>query len=198
MQVTAKQRALIIARVCERLATGQSLNDACAAEVKGATALKTSTFMLWVRRYGRAGDVGADGKTVEQGERSPVQKVVPFYGMRSSKCAVLGGSGDWLTLGGVGTSFSSYVRTRLIAEFDEKKGIELCYRSSSFTAWIADSGRVTHEVVGSGLRSIEAIWEAVAAFGDPQYSYGVDPGRAANNAREAFPWLPEEIVRPSP
>ena len=94
MQVTAKQRALIIARVCERLATGQSLKDACAAEVKGATALKTSTFMLWMRRYGRAGGASADGKRVEQGERSPVRKVVPFYGMRSSKCAVLGGSGD--------------------------------------------------------------------------------------------------------
>ena len=198
MQVTAKQRALIIARVCERLATGQSLNDACAAEVKGATALKTSTFMLWVRRYGRAGGAGADGKTVEQGEQSPARKRVPYNRMLSSKSAVLGGSNDWLTLGGVGTSFRARVWTKLIAEFSESEGIELYYRSSSFTAWIADSGRVTHEVVGSGLRSIEAIWEAVAAFGDPQYSYGVDPGRAANNAREAFPWLPEEIVRPSP
>jgi hypothetical protein len=194
MQVTAKQRALIIARVCERLATGQSLKDACAAEVKGATALKTSTFMLWMRRYGRA---GADGKTVEQGERSSVRKVVPFYGMRSSKCAVLGGSGDWLTLGGVGTSFSSYVRTRLIAEFDEKKGVELCYRSSSLNAWLSDDGHVMITDIDSGLRSIAEIRRAVDLAGDPQYGSGVDPDQAADNAREAFPWLPEEIVRPS-
>ena len=197
MQVTAKQRALIIARVCERLAHGQSLTDACAAEVKGATALKTSTFMLWMRRYGRAGDVGEDGKTIEQGERSPVRKVAPFYGMRSSKCAVLGGSGDWLTLGGVGTSFSSYVRTRLIAEFDEKKGIELCYRSSSLTAWLSDDGHVSIEDIDSGLRSIAEIRRAVELAGDPQYGSGVDPDQAADNARKAFPWLPEEIVQAS-
>jgi hypothetical protein len=197
MQVTAKQRALIIARVCERLATGQSLNDACATEVKGATALKTSTFMLWMRRYGRTGGAGADGKTVEQGERSSVRKVVPFYGMRSSKCAVLGGSGDWLTLGGVGTSFSSYVRTRLIAEFDEKKGVELCYRSSSLNAWLSDDGHVMITDIDSGLRSIAEIRRAVDLAGDPQYGSGVDPDQAADNAREAFPWLPEEIVRPS-
>ncbi|MFM1866704.1 MAG: hypothetical protein RL591_112, partial [Planctomycetota bacterium] len=60
MQVTAKERALIIARVCERLATGQSLKDACALETKGATTLKPSTFMLWVRRYGRDGGASAD------------------------------------------------------------------------------------------------------------------------------------------
>jgi hypothetical protein len=117
--------------------------------------------------------------------------------MRSSKCAVLGGSGDWLTLGGVGTSFSSYVRTRLIAEFDEKKGIELCYRSSSLTAWLSDDGHVMITDIDSGLRSIAEIRRAVDLAGDPQYGSGVDPDQAADNAREAFPWLPEEIVRPS-
>ena len=197
MQVTAKQRALIIARVCERLAHGQSLKDACAAEVKGATALKTSTFMLWVRRYGRAGGASADGKTVEQGEQSPARKRVPYNRMLSSKSAVLGGSNDWLTLGGVGTSFSSYVRTRLIAEFDEKKGVELCYRSSSLNAWLSDDGHVMITDIDSGLRSIAEIRRAVDLAGDPQYGSGVDPDQAADNARKAFPWLPEEVVRPS-
>jgi hypothetical protein len=198
MQVTAKERALIIARVCERLASGQSLKDACALETKGAATLKPSTFMLWVRRYGRDGDASedrVDGEKVAQHKRTSARKRVPYNRMLSSKSAVLGGSDDWITLGGVGTSFRAHVWTKLIAEFSESEGIELYYRSSSFTAWIADSGRVTHEVVGSGLRSIEQIWEAVAAFGDPQYSEGVDSDRAADNAREAFPWLPEEIAQ---
>ena len=181
MRVTPRQRTDMIARVRARLATGLSLADACASEVKGAESLKPATFMLWARRYGRAA--------------TPPMPASSMH-LKGPCLAVLGGDTMSMTLGGVGTSFNAQVLTRLFAEFDPKRGVNLRYRSSSAIAQLSYDGRTQTEEVAEGLRSLGEIRRAIADFGDPQYGRGVDADDATRRARASFPWLPKRIRTP--
>jgi len=178
MRVTPRQRTDMIARVRARLATGLSLADACASEVKGAESLKPATFMLWARRYGASA--------------TPPMRASSKY-LKGSCLAVLGGDSIFMTLGGVGTSFNTEILTRLFAEFDPKRGVNLWYRSSSAIAQLSYDGRTQTEEVAEGLRSLGEIWRAVQGFGDPQYGSGIGADDATRRARASFPWLPNRI-----
>jgi len=168
----------MIARIRARLATGLSLADACVSEVKGAESLKPATFMLWARRYGASA--------------TPPMRASSAY-LKRPCLAVLGGDSISMTLGGVGTSFNAQIRTRLFAEFDPKRGMNLWYRSSSAIAQLSYDGRTQTEEVAEGLRSLREIRRAVEDFGDPQYGSGVDADDATRRARASFPWLPKRI-----
>ncbi|MFM7262063.1 MAG: hypothetical protein ACKO3W_15860 [bacterium] len=178
MRVTPQQRMEMIARVRAKLVTGVSLADACASEIKGADSLKPATFMLWVRRYARSAKPSMHASSAH---------------LKGPCLAVLGDDSEFVTLGGVGTSFNAQIRTRLFAEFDPARGVNLWYRSTSALAQISYDGRSQTEEIAEGLRSLREIRRAVEDFGDPQYGRGVDADDAIRRAHAAFPWLPTRI-----
>lgn len=172
MRYTPESRTAKILAVRARLASGESLAKACTAEE-----LKPTTFIAWMRRFGPLGEGGKG------------------YPRSISRSAVLGSIRDRVTMGGPGSSFNAWVTTRLVAEFDAKKGLELWFDSSSYSAWLSDTGRRAREGFHGGVGSIDELVSAVKEYGDAHRWLRFCPITAAEKAREAFPWLPERIER---
>ena len=166
MRITPEHRTATILRVRGQIARGLSLADACAVE-----RVKATTFISWMRRFGRDGNGGAG------------------YPTSITRRALLAGWSEHQTLGGMGTSFAARVRTRVFADFSPTRGIALVVVESSPSAWIGDGCRRTEDTIAESLRSITEIRDAAKALVDS--ADGLD--KIAERARAAFPWLPERI-----
>ncbi|MFZ9915767.1 MAG: hypothetical protein ACO3IB_10605 [Phycisphaerales bacterium] len=170
MRYTPERRTELILAIRARLRTGASLAEACEAEK-----VKPTTFIAWMRRVGPEGTGG------------------PGYPRRITQSVVLGKRRDRMTMGGPGSSFNAWVRTKLVAVFSAENGVELWFDNSSYSAWLSDSGRRSREGMHGGVSSIEEIGEAVREWNAANRWMRFDADDAVRTAREAFPWLPEVI-----
>ena len=211
MKLKPAERTNLVRRVCASLETGISLTQACAVEH-----CDPKTFISWVRRFGvtaRQRKVSAD-EELSGIELDSNTKFVEVGGCGSTSMASASFTlcADFDSDSGV-TLEGSATRTAEIeddgADFadeevpedetdDEREARREEWesnREAEREQLKANAERYTEsEILAVGLRSIEAISDAVDAI---EAVCGIEASfsghDAAANAERAFPWLPKRV-----